>query len=164
MGPKFCLNPNLDRTELLSIVRTTASKVKEESASRWIQEAAEALPNTHKKGYSGVLKSTAALLREADLRLLPSDKEGGFVLASSDVYTKKVDKGIAGIFKPVTDANPGKIKSRAIKLCEEAGLTKMAASVRKTERTPSQSSLQKLTKTNAPSESSCAKEGHGNAT
>ncbi|KAH9383437.1 hypothetical protein HPB48_024932 [Haemaphysalis longicornis] len=55
-------------------------------------------------------------------------------VVSSDVYNKKADKATAGNFEPVTDANPGKIKSRAIKLCEGACLTKMAASVRKTER------------------------------
>ncbi|KAH9370430.1 hypothetical protein HPB48_008682 [Haemaphysalis longicornis] len=113
MGPKFCVNPSFDRTELLGIVRTAAGKVKEESAGRCIQEAVEVLPNTHGKGCSRVLKSTAALLREADLRLLQSDKEGGFVLASCDVYNEKADKAIAGNLKPVTDANPGKTKSRA---------------------------------------------------
>lgn len=85
------------------------------------------------KGCSGVLKWTAALLREADVRLLQFDKESGFVLASSDIYNEKADKAIAGNFKPVSDANSGKIKSRAIKLCEGARLTKFAASVRKTE-------------------------------
>ncbi|KAH8041611.1 hypothetical protein HPB51_017056 [Rhipicephalus microplus] len=68
-------------------------------------------------------------LRAADLKLLQADKEGGFVLAPTTVYKEKADAAVTENFQ-VANVKPSKVKATASKLCEEAGLQKLASSVR----------------------------------
>ncbi|KAL1470385.1 hypothetical protein MTO96_024346 [Rhipicephalus appendiculatus] len=66
-------------------------------------------------------------LRAADLKLLQADKEGGWVLAPTAVYKEKADTAVTSNFQ-VTNMKPFKVKAVAGKLCEEAGLQKLASS------------------------------------
>ncbi|KAH8026769.1 hypothetical protein HPB51_024318 [Rhipicephalus microplus] len=63
------------------------------------------------------------------LKLLQADKEGGFVLAPTTVYKEKADAAVTENFQ-VANVKPSKVKATASKLCEEAGLHKLASSVR----------------------------------
>nr|XP_037284915.1 uncharacterized protein LOC119177831 [Rhipicephalus microplus] len=66
---------------------------------------------------------------ELNLKLLQADKEGGFVLAPTTVYKEKADAAVTENFQ-VANVKPSKVKATASKLCEEAGLQKLASSVR----------------------------------
>ncbi|KAH8038593.1 hypothetical protein HPB51_002232 [Rhipicephalus microplus] len=68
-------------------------------------------------------------VRSQDLKLLQADKEGGFVLAPTTVYKEKADAAVTENFQ-VANVKPSKVKATASKLCEEAGLQKLASSVR----------------------------------
>ncbi|KAH7956447.1 hypothetical protein HPB52_009827 [Rhipicephalus sanguineus] len=50
LGPKFCEHPDLDKTELLSLVRTAAGKAKTDEVDRCIREGVDCLPQRVKKG------------------------------------------------------------------------------------------------------------------
>ncbi|KAH7975522.1 hypothetical protein HPB52_002618 [Rhipicephalus sanguineus] len=80
LGPKFCEHPDLDKTELLSLVRTAAGKAKTDEVDRCIREGVDCLPQRVKKGNTVKLRSAVAFLRDAGLKLLLSEKEGGFVV------------------------------------------------------------------------------------
>ncbi|XP_075740507.1 uncharacterized protein LOC142786762 [Rhipicephalus microplus] len=127
-GPKFCEPPKLDQVELLSLVRSTAARASVDNRDRCIQEGVDCLLPTKQTGTSrqpSVIKS----LRAADLKLLQADKEGGFVLAPTTVYKEKADAAVTENFQ-VANVKPSKVKATASKLCEEAGLQKLASSVR----------------------------------
>ncbi|KAH8029222.1 hypothetical protein HPB51_023814 [Rhipicephalus microplus] len=127
-GPKFCEPPKLDQVELLSLVRSTAARASVDNRDRCIQEGVDCLLPTKQTGASrqpSVIKS----LRAADLKLLQADKEGGFVLAPTTVYKEKADAAVTENFQ-VANVKPSKVKATASKLCEEAGLQKLASSVR----------------------------------
>ncbi|KAM7304093.1 uncharacterized protein ISCGN_013993 [Ixodes scapularis] len=103
LGPKYCNPIKLDKPELLSLVRRTAAKAEGEAV---------------------------ALLREANLKLLLSDKEGGFVVIPDKIYSQKSLEAITGNFRPLKDHRPKKVKAEAIRKCQQLGLTTLATSVR----------------------------------
>ncbi|KAH8039179.1 hypothetical protein HPB51_005355 [Rhipicephalus microplus] len=75
------------------------------------------------------LKHELATSEALDLKLLQADKEGGFVLAPTTVYKEKADAAVTENFQ-VANVKPSKVKATASKLCGEAGLQKLASSVR----------------------------------
>ncbi|KAM7304095.1 hypothetical protein ISCGN_013995 [Ixodes scapularis] len=103
LGPKYCNPIKLDKPELLSLVRRTAAKAEGEAV---------------------------ALLREANLKLLLSDKEGGLVVIPDKIYSQKSLEAITGNFRPLKDHRPKKVKAEAIRKCQQLGLTTLATSVR----------------------------------
>lgn len=44
LGPKFCEHPDLDKTELLSLVRTAAGRARLDEVDRCIREGVDCLP------------------------------------------------------------------------------------------------------------------------
>lgn len=72
--------------------------------------------------YPNRVNSVAALLRKADIKVLQADKEGAFVIVPRHVYDK-AELAISGNFKELSDVSPAKVKSKAAKLCDEAGLS-----------------------------------------
>lgn len=70
LGPKFCEHPRLDKTELLSLVRNSASRVSSEDFNRCVSAGVDVLPkeiNSRSSIHSGKIVS---LLRDSGLRLL----------------------------------------------------------------------------------------------
>lgn len=132
LGPKFCVPPQLDRTELLSLVRSTAARAKDEDSERVIHDGVDCLIRDDKKcGPSHrKLDHVVSSLKEAELNLLQSDKEGGFVIATRSVYSEKAQLALSGHFKEVPHVNPAKEKTRAANLCQGLGLSKLASSVK----------------------------------
>ncbi|KAG0436406.1 hypothetical protein HPB47_017961 [Ixodes persulcatus] len=62
----------------------------------------------------------------ANLKLLTSDKEGGFVVLPHELYTKKAKEAVDKNFKPVKPGSLNKVESRAKELCCELGLPVLA--------------------------------------
>lgn len=130
LGPKYCEHPDLDKTELLSLVRTAAGKASMDESDRCVREGVDCLPQRVKKGNSARLRTMVTSLREAGLKLLLSDKEGGFVVLPRSLYKEKAAAAILENFNEVKGVVPAKVKTRAVQLCEKAGLAKLAKSVK----------------------------------
>ncbi|KAH6932715.1 hypothetical protein HPB50_008911 [Hyalomma asiaticum] len=109
LGPKFCEHPDLDKTELLGVVRTAAGRASTDEVDRCIREGVDCLPQRVKKGNTARQRTTVAVLREADLKLLLSDKEGGYVVMPSGLYKDKADAAILNNFKELQGVPPAKI-------------------------------------------------------
>ncbi|KAH6942784.1 hypothetical protein HPB50_010540 [Hyalomma asiaticum] len=108
LGPKFCEHPDLDNNELLGVVRTTAGRASTDGVDRCIREGVDCLPQRVKKGNTARQRTTVAVLREAGLKLLVSDKEGGFVVMPSGLYKDKADAAILNNFKELQGVPPAK--------------------------------------------------------
>ncbi|KAH9360778.1 hypothetical protein HPB48_018233 [Haemaphysalis longicornis] len=75
-------------------------------------------------------KEVVSSLRDADLKLLLSGKEGGFAVMSSGTYSEKEKQAIADNFRTVSTVDPLKVKKEAPKRCEDMNLGRAAASVK----------------------------------
>ncbi|KAH7982834.1 hypothetical protein HPB52_007361 [Rhipicephalus sanguineus] len=58
-------------------------------------------------------------------------KQGGFVVMLAAVYKRKADAAIAANFHEVEEKLASKAKKEALKLCEKAGLQKLATVIKK---------------------------------
>lgn len=101
-------------------------------ADRCTLEAVDSLPTRMGKNQGISIGQVTATLRQADQKLLLSDKDGGFVVASSDACDEKALQTVHAHFRRAEQA-PKKIRNDAVKKCEDAGLTRLAASLKKAE-------------------------------
>ncbi|KAH9378019.1 hypothetical protein HPB48_012273 [Haemaphysalis longicornis] len=69
-------------------------------------------------------------LRKAELKLVTSDKEGGFAVLPSREYNRRTREAIESNFRKDEERRPEKIKKTAISLCEDVGLEKLAKSIK----------------------------------
>ncbi|KAG0423352.1 hypothetical protein HPB47_000868 [Ixodes persulcatus] len=130
LGPKFCNQPELSKPELLSMVRSTAARADVETVEGVIRDGVDCLRRSS-KGISSIrTEDTICALREANLKLLLSDKEGGFAIVPDDIYNQKAAEAITSNFTLLKNYKPEKTKKEAVKLCERLNLTKLASSVR----------------------------------
>ncbi|KAH9367710.1 hypothetical protein HPB48_011358 [Haemaphysalis longicornis] len=134
LGPKFCVQPKLDRVELLSVVRTAAARVNAEDVDRCVSEGVDVLRSMPKTKRAVHTKEVVSSLRDADMKLLLSDKEGGFAVMSSETYAQKAREAIAADFRHVSDVDPLKVRKTALNRCEDMGLDRVAASVKKSQQ------------------------------
>ncbi|KAL3207983.1 hypothetical protein MRX96_039350 [Rhipicephalus microplus] len=90
LGPKYSIHPRLDKTELVSLVRQASERTKAGEFESCVQQGVKCLPKkSMRKGSSKILRLVSAL-EKADIKLLQSDKEGGFVLFPNPLYEEKV--------------------------------------------------------------------------
>lgn len=62
-------------------------------------------------------KRVVKALREADQKLVQSDKEGSFVVVPAAIYSQKAKVAIQGNFKAALEVRPREVKKEAMKLC-----------------------------------------------
>ncbi|KAH6932243.1 hypothetical protein HPB50_004045 [Hyalomma asiaticum] len=117
----------VDKTELLGLVRSTASRAA--LSDRIVLEWVEALPSKLSGIKRPPLASVVQCLREGNLKLLQSDKEGGFVVLASDVYREKAYQALQDNFREANDFHRAKAKKMALEKCGEAGLSKLTAAL-----------------------------------
>ncbi|XP_077502011.1 uncharacterized protein LOC144113013 [Amblyomma americanum] len=130
LGPQYCEHPRLDKTQLLSLVRTAARRVRTDEAGRCIKEGVDSLPQEVKKGSTRRLTAAVSALKDAGVKLVQSDKEGGFVVVVNDLYKEKAQAAVAANFRQVKTVKPSKVQEQAVQLCERAGLSRLASSVK----------------------------------
>ncbi|KAH9360707.1 hypothetical protein HPB48_020484 [Haemaphysalis longicornis] len=116
---------------MLSLVRICTSRVKEENVTRCVSEGVDALPAKPKHSALVRTNRVVSALTDTDLKLLCSDKEGGFAVLPSALYHQKAREDVLNNFKAAPDVKPHKVKKGALRLCEELALTKLASSVKK---------------------------------
>ncbi|KAM7313816.1 uncharacterized protein ISCGN_003603 [Ixodes scapularis] len=130
LGPKFCNQPELSKPELLSMVRSTAARADAENVEGVIRDGVDCLRRSSKCTSSIRTEDTISALREANLKLLLSDKEGGFAIVPDDIYNQKAAEAITSNFTLLKSYKPEKTRKEAVKMCERLNLTKLASSVR----------------------------------
>lgn len=79
-------------------MRSTVGRAKDDDVGRLVQEGVECLPQDIKTARQRS-NAIVAGLRRADVKLLQSDKEGGFVLMPKQVYDSKAEEAIRNNFK-----------------------------------------------------------------
>lgn len=114
---------------MLGLVRATASRADAESVDRCILEAVDALPGKCEGTPPIKTSSVVNALWDADLKLVQSDKEGGFVVIPSGLYEKALS-AVQENFWPA-QIDPRKARREALRACQGEALSNLASSVRK---------------------------------
>ncbi|KAH7945372.1 hypothetical protein HPB49_010098 [Dermacentor silvarum] len=97
MGLKFSTEPRIPAHELLALNRRIARKAELEDQERCLLDGVDCLRRTVTKNAppsTAVIKRVVSFFRDNELRLLLSDKEGGFVIAPAVVFNKKAIQAI----------------------------------------------------------------------
>ncbi|XP_064456860.1 uncharacterized protein LOC135367486 [Ornithodoros turicata] len=118
LGPKFCAPVKPDKTELLALVRKTATRAHPQEVDRCISCAVDTLPATASPCARFKTNSVVEPLRERNLKLLQTDKEGGFAVLPSALYYRKAQEAMDDNFVR-TNHVPRSLRKRAIELCEK---------------------------------------------
>ncbi|KAG0417120.1 hypothetical protein HPB47_005865 [Ixodes persulcatus] len=129
-GPKFAVEPKLPPLAKLSMVRAMADRALPQDRERFISDGVDALCRTAGHRPKS-LKMGAAVehLKNNSLKLLTSDKEGGFAVLPHDLYAAKAREAVAKNFKVVKPGSLNKAKLRAKELCSEMDLSVLAKKV-----------------------------------
>ncbi|KAL1428742.1 hypothetical protein MTO96_016874, partial [Rhipicephalus appendiculatus] len=78
LGPKFCVHAQPDKVELLSYVRSASARTgSAEDFDRSVSEGVDVLRTFPKTKSAIHIEEVVSSLREADLKLLLSNKDGG---------------------------------------------------------------------------------------
>ncbi|KAG0413296.1 hypothetical protein HPB47_009557 [Ixodes persulcatus] len=102
LGPKFTFEPHLPPPEKLSLVRGLAERALSQDRERCIADGVDALcRTTGQRPKSLKMGAIVEHFKCANLKLLASDKEGGFVVLPHELYTKKAKEAVDKNFKPV---------------------------------------------------------------
>ncbi|KAG0435560.1 hypothetical protein HPB47_018414 [Ixodes persulcatus] len=123
-GPKFAVEPKLPPPAKLSMVRAMADRALPQDRERFISDGVDVLCRTAGHRPKS-LKMGAAVehFKNTSLKLLTSDKEGGFVVLPHDLYAAKAREAVAKNFKVVKPGFLNKAKLRAKELCSEMDLS-----------------------------------------
>ncbi|KAL1434629.1 hypothetical protein MTO96_011494 [Rhipicephalus appendiculatus] len=108
LGPKFSVAPKVDKTELLALVRSAASRAAPALSDRIVLECVEALPSKLSGIKQSPLASVVQSHHEDNFKLLQSDKEGSFVVLASDVYLENAY--LQDNFREAKDFHPARAK------------------------------------------------------
>ncbi|XP_077507117.1 uncharacterized protein LOC144116273 [Amblyomma americanum] len=124
-GPKFSLEVPLSKPELLASVHRIADKVEGEEKGCCLSEGVDSVSNTsQKKDCTSLLRRVAGSICDSWLRVLLSDKEGGFVVLPRKLFGEKALTAINKNFR-VADVKPTKAKAKAVALLDDLKLERM---------------------------------------
>ncbi|KAH8033739.1 hypothetical protein HPB51_015771 [Rhipicephalus microplus] len=134
-GPKFSYEPCIKPQGLLSLVRQVADCCGETEKDRVISEGVECLTRcmSSHRSMDQPLKKISRTLKELQLTLLQTDKEGSFAVLPNTLFREKSQLAMVKNFKDVSfDAS--KQKQRALQLLEEFNLQNLKARTKKEEK------------------------------
>lgn len=97
-GPKYGLQTRIAPQELLSLNRSIVNNTEHENRDRCLLDGVDTLMQTAPKGTTRTdltLSRVATYFKDNRLCLLQSDKEGGFVAMSSDMFFEKASNAVA---------------------------------------------------------------------
>ncbi|KAH6930604.1 hypothetical protein HPB50_015249 [Hyalomma asiaticum] len=104
--PKFSVQPRIPAHELLSLNRRVSRKAQTEDQQRCLLDGVDCLirsaPKVHPR--KDHIKIAENYLKERDLRLLVSDKQGGFVVMTSGTFGVKAAQALEKNFIQVKKA------------------------------------------------------------
>ncbi|KAH8031601.1 hypothetical protein HPB51_019501 [Rhipicephalus microplus] len=124
-GPKFCVEPALRPAELVSVSRSVARRVPEDSRTTCVAECTDVLlKHRPRRVHDIVMSSVVDFLHSSGLTCVVSDKEGFFVVLTRGLFSEKGSVAIAKNFREVSH-NPSKIKKQAVELLKSLSLDKL---------------------------------------
>uniref|UniRef100_A0A6M2CYP7 Putative tick transposon ovary overexpressed n=1 Tax=Rhipicephalus microplus TaxID=6941 RepID=A0A6M2CYP7_RHIMP len=130
-GPKFCVEPALRPAELVSVSRSVARRVPEDSRTTCVAECTDVLlKHRPRRVHDIVMSSVVDFLHSSGLTCVVSDKEGFFVVLTRGLFSEKGSVAIAKNFREVSH-NPSKIKKQAVELLKSLSLDKLVNKVKK---------------------------------
>ncbi|KAH8030634.1 hypothetical protein HPB51_010568 [Rhipicephalus microplus] len=130
-GPKFCVEPALRPAELVSVSRSVARRVPEDSRTTCVAECTDVLlKHRPRRVHDIVMSSVVDFLHSSGLTCVVSDKEGFFVVLTRGLFSEKGSVAIAKNFREVS-LNPSKIKKQAVELLKSLSLDKLVNKVKK---------------------------------
>ncbi|KAH9359688.1 hypothetical protein HPB48_022798 [Haemaphysalis longicornis] len=97
-GPKFAVEPDRTAPELLSLVLRVSGLAPDAEADRCVSEGVDVLFKCRKKKCDVPVRQTESFLRTNALSLLPSDKEGGFIVLKESLCKEKAEQAILSAF------------------------------------------------------------------
>ncbi|KAG0433697.1 hypothetical protein HPB47_019667 [Ixodes persulcatus] len=101
-GPKYCQEPCMNPVLKLSLIRWMGDKAKPEDRERCVADGVDVLQRLEGKTTRKFKTNTIVdYFLEHHLKLLTSDKEGGFVVLPEALYKTKAKEAIQKNFKPV---------------------------------------------------------------
>ncbi|XP_064469727.1 uncharacterized protein LOC135384457 [Ornithodoros turicata] len=131
-GPKYSLEPVFPTHELLALNRRVAERAQQEDKRRCTAEGVEVLERTVRRpperGFCRAGK-VVELCRSNGLRLLQSDKEGGFVVLPEGVFAEKAGRAVEKNFHQVQVCD-SRVRKKAAALCESFELQHLAKAVK----------------------------------
>ncbi|KAG0433698.1 hypothetical protein HPB47_019668 [Ixodes persulcatus] len=100
-GPKYCQEPCMNPVLKLSLIRWMGDKAKPEDRERCVADGVDVLQRLEGKTTRKFKTNTIVdYFLEHHLKLLTSDKEGGFVVLPEALYKTKAKEAIQKNFKP----------------------------------------------------------------
>ncbi|XP_075741574.1 uncharacterized protein LOC142791224 [Rhipicephalus microplus] len=139
-GPKYSFQPRSTRPEMLSHVHRFGQRVQEQDQQRAIGDGIDCLVKTvsDQRVPRPPLKFVVKALKERNLMVLTSDKEGGFVVLPERMYEDKALDAVCKNFKEVHFC-PKKRKTMIQKMLKEMNLDALCREVVKTSNVTLQS-------------------------
>ncbi|KAG0419899.1 hypothetical protein HPB47_003812 [Ixodes persulcatus] len=130
-GPKFATEPSVRPSELLALVRQVSAKTSEDNRDRCVHECVEGLIKGRDRRPLPRMKlgPVVQLFNESKLKLLQSDKEGGFVVVPEGLFQERAGQAVLKNFRGVTGVELKKVKAQAVRLCGQFGLDSLKKSV-----------------------------------
>ncbi|XP_075740700.1 uncharacterized protein LOC142786889 [Rhipicephalus microplus] len=131
LGPKFAVEQRKTPAELLSVVRQVSSLAPTNECDRCVSEGVDVLMHGKPTSHNLPLKKVSTFLLRNELCVVPADKEGGFAVLPNDVYLQKAHDAVLSVFKRCPDVSLAKVKEKAILLCSQLDLKKLALTIGK---------------------------------
>lgn len=132
LGPKYCVEPQLDIVDRLALTRDVARYVPEKERDRCVVECVDVVAKASMRGKTGLnVRKTAKYLVDNNLRVVEADKEGMLVVLPDTMYLEKASMAVKKCFSE-TKINVKSVKRRAVELLEQSNQEKLAAEVKNT--------------------------------
>ncbi|KAG0445532.1 hypothetical protein HPB47_014227 [Ixodes persulcatus] len=114
-GPKFATEPLVKPPEILALVRQVSDKASPANRKRCILDCLDGLMRgdrrpVQRKSFGAVV----SFFNDSNLKLLVSDKEGGFAVVPEDMYNERAKEAVLKNFKPLSGIVLKKVKARAV--------------------------------------------------
>ncbi|XP_040070667.3 uncharacterized protein LOC120843379, partial [Ixodes scapularis] len=129
-GPKFATEPSVKPTEMLALVRQVSGKVTPDNRERCVLECVEGLTKEGRRPVRKMkLSADVPFFKESKLKLLLSDKEGGFVVVPDNMFKEKSRNAMQNNFRSLSGVDLKKVKARAVQLSVDLNLDRLRKSV-----------------------------------
>ncbi|KAH9375586.1 hypothetical protein HPB48_013288 [Haemaphysalis longicornis] len=132
-GPEFAVEPALDNADKVALVRLVAEKAPEAQKARIIREGVDYLTRhrdeaTKKQGFGASVRE----LREKNLKICVSDKQGRYRCAGCRVLRRKADEAMGKNFVPIDPVKLKESKQDIVSLLAKENLDSLFGKVKGT--------------------------------
>ncbi|XP_064468713.1 uncharacterized protein LOC135382975 [Ornithodoros turicata] len=131
LGPKFSLQPDLKKPEVVGLVRNISGSAPEDHQEACIREAVEVAKRVPLlNSTSQTLKKVVEYCTTTSNRLLTSDKEGMFVIMPESMYREKSEQSLTKNFRPARQGECKSALKRVLAVCDDQEIVHLRNSVK----------------------------------